>query len=70
MLGFFGIGEGNILLDNVDCNGDESRLEDCSHNGVGNHNCAPIESAGVICSFGKYNVDIYVVVITPLRMIW
>ena len=28
-----------IWLNNVNCNGLESRLIDCQHNGIGNHNC-------------------------------
>ena len=38
-----------IWLDNVNCNGFESRLIDCQHNGVGNHNCDHTKDAGVIC---------------------
>ena len=40
---FFGSGSGPIYLDNVRCIGTETRLEDCSHNGVGIHNCAHYE---------------------------
>ncbi len=39
-----------ILLDNVGCIGPEARLIDCSHNGLGQHNCAHSEDAGVRCS--------------------
>ena len=38
-----------IWLDNVNCNGLESRLIDCQHNGIGNHNCDHRKDAGVIC---------------------
>ncbi len=38
-----------IWLDNVVCNGAESFLLECSHNGIGVHNCQHFEDAAVIC---------------------
>lgn len=38
-----------IWLDNVKCNGFESRLIDCVHNGLGNHNCDHHKDVGVTC---------------------
>ncbi len=45
----FGQGDGPILLDNLGCNGDEERLENCSSNGFGVNNCGHSEDAGVRC---------------------
>ena len=45
----FGEGNGTILLDDVNCCGDESNLLQCSHSGIGQHDCSVSETAGVIC---------------------
>lgn len=46
----FGSGTGPIYLDDLACTGSETRLEDCTHNGVGIHNCYHFEDAGVVCN--------------------
>ncbi|XP_023575408.1 HHIP-like protein 1 [Octodon degus] len=46
-------GEGRalpILLDDVRCTGSERTLLQCTHAGVGSHNCGHEEDAGVVCS--------------------
>lgn len=44
-----GSGKGPILLDEVGCSGSESSLFDCSHSGVGTHNCGHSEDVTIYC---------------------
>ena len=46
----FGVGSGQIWLDNVNCSGSENSILKCRHNGVGRHICNHDEDASVICS--------------------
>ena len=45
----FGSGTGRILLDNVRCSGNETRLQDCWFGIIGVHDCDHFEDAGVVC---------------------
>ena len=49
---YFGQGSGTILMDNVQCNGTEFYLTNCTH--ITSHNCWHGEDAGVRCAC-KYN---------------
>ncbi|XP_041472113.1 deleted in malignant brain tumors 1 protein-like isoform X3 [Lytechinus variegatus] len=46
----FGQGSGPIQLDDVTCSGNEENILDCSHRGIGQHNCGHSEDAGVVCT--------------------
>lgn len=49
--GAFGPGTGAVFLDNINCIGNETRLEECPLQfDLGIHNCAHSEDAGVVCN--------------------
>ena len=55
----YGRGTGPIHLDNVRCIGNESRLSQCPHNGIGRHDCSHHGDAGVMCSGRVFLMILY-----------
>ena len=49
----YGPGEGVIWMDNVQCVGTETDLDDCEHNGWALHNCIHSEDVSISCGIGK-----------------
>ena len=45
----FGGGEGAILLDDIQCFGNEASLLQCIHDGIRQHDCTHDDDAGVSC---------------------
>ena len=48
--GSYGEGSGKIWLDEVACDGTESSIEQCTHNGWQLHDCQHNEDAAVNCN--------------------
>ncbi|XP_038061236.1 deleted in malignant brain tumors 1 protein-like [Patiria miniata] len=48
----FGQGSGGIILDDVNCQGYESSIAECQHNGWFSHDCGHYQDAGVTCESG------------------
>ena len=52
----FGVATGPVLIDETRCIGNETRLINCRHNGIGTHNCAHSRDVGLRCAVRKLDV--------------
>ena len=48
----FGNGDGQIVMTDVDCAGNETSILKCRHN---SNNCSLRQDAGVVCKIGRYH---------------
>ena len=48
-----------IYIDNVQCNGSESHLEECPSSDVGDHDCSHSADAGVSCQGMRLDINNY-----------
>ena len=56
--GYYGPGDGPILLDQVECRGHESDIAECDHPPWYEHDCSHSEDAAVQCGkFGGHMKD-------------
>ena len=53
---YFGKG---LYIDNVQCNGSESHLDECPSSDVGDHDCSHSEDAGVSCQGMRLDINNY-----------
>ena len=61
-----GEGTGAVLLDNVQCLGNETGIIACMHNGIGNHDCFHHEDASVECLCTYVDIVLYCI---PIELI-
>ena len=63
-------GTGQIVLDNLLCAGNESRLVDCPHGGIGIHDCVHSQDAGVRCRLPITSNPILATFIPPALLVY
>ena len=50
---------GPVLIDETRCVGDETRLINCRHNGIGTHNCGHSQDVGLRCVIRKCEILLF-----------
>jgi len=66
----YGAGSGQIMLDNVRCNGTETDVANCQHDGWGSHNCRHRQDVSVSCSTGIIPVVASIFLFQALCSLW
>ena len=56
---YYGQGNGSVILDNVQCTGNEVSIFSCSHNSIGYHDCSHSDDAGVVCHKGEDIIKLF-----------
>ena len=57
---YYGQGSGSILLDNIECTGNEASIFSCTRNSVGSYNCHHSDDAGVDCLESKCIINYFI----------
>ena len=47
---YYGAGNGSIIVDELNCNGNEASIENCTSNPWLSHDCSHSEDVGVDCN--------------------
>ena len=62
----YGDGTGEIWLENVQCDGTETDIGECSHNGWGVHQCEHHDDVAIFCTTGKLRPAVHLSARWPL----
>lgn len=57
----YGHGSGPIWLDDVNCVGSETKIQDCTHRGWGSHNCDHSKDVSISCLSANSEKTLYCV---------
>ena len=60
--------DGIFWLDEVNCKGNEGRLDNCTHNNIGEHDCTLAEAVTVVCSSKLCTFCMYIGILNKQTM--
>ena len=64
----YGVGQRQIWIDDISCNGTERHLNECSHAGWGVHNCQHYEDVAISCISNSSATSFTTGIICKLRV--